>query len=122
MSERNRREGIGLVVGVLTFLGGVALLLFTFQLALALFSTPPSEALQIQEKTPLDPGKIGQSAVVLLSRIAGVLMMCVIGSVVSNRGIRLYQAAIGDPMPSTRKKKALTPVPSEEIKATDSPE
>ncbi len=122
MSERNRREGIGLVVGVLTFLGGVALLLFTFQLALVLFSTPPSEALQIQEKTPLDPGKIGQSAVVLLSRIAGILMMCIIGSVISNRGIRLYQAAIGDPMPSTRKKKESTPARSEVPKGLDSSE
>lgn len=90
------RNVTGQVVGLLTFLGGVALLALTFKLAYDLFQLPPATVLGLKENQPIDVQYAGRSAMEVVIRIILLLMMCVVGSVIANRGIRLYQASIGE--------------------------
>lgn len=92
-----QRDPIGLLVGIIVFLGGVGLLLLTFKQASELFLAPPSQALGLKEGAAIDMNSAGQSVVTLVFRVSMLLLMCIVGSVISNRGIRLYQAAIGEP-------------------------
>jgi hypothetical protein len=91
-----KRDPVGLIVGILTFLGGIALLYLTFQQAFILFQRSPADALGIQPNKPVDGNVTAQAAIALFGRIFVLLLMCVIASIVCNRGIRLYQTAIGD--------------------------
>jgi hypothetical protein len=90
------RNVTGQVVGLLTFLGGVTLLALTFKLAYDLFQLPPATVLGLKEDQPIDVQYAGRSAMEVVIRIVLLLMMCVVGSVIANRGIRLYQASIGE--------------------------
>lgn len=77
------------------FLGGVALLLFTFKMALELFTTPPQQALGIQTGKDLDVSKAGSNLVGILIRILLLLVMAFVGSMIANRGIGMYSACSG---------------------------
>lgn len=90
------RNVTGQIVGILTFLGGVALLLLTFRLSYDLFQTPPSVALGLQPGEPVDLNRAGASGILLFVRVLTLLVMCIVSSVICNRGIRLYQAAVGE--------------------------
>jgi len=100
-----QRDPIGLLVGIIVFLGGVGLLLLTFKMASELFLAPPSQALGLKEGAAIDMNSAGQSVVALVFRVSMLLLMCIVGSVISNRGIRLYQAAIGEPGKKRSKEK-----------------
>ncbi len=95
------RNASGQVIGIVTFLGGVALLLLTFRIAYDLFQMPAADVLGIKAEQTVDVNFAGRSAVELIFRIALLLLMCIVGSVIANRGIRMYQAAIGEIRPST---------------------
>jgi len=94
------RNASGQVIGIVTFLGGVALLLLTFRIAYDLFQRPAADVLGIKAEQTVDVNFAGRSAVELIFRIALLLLMCIVGSVIANRGIRMYQAAIGEIRPS----------------------
>jgi hypothetical protein len=89
-AEPPHRDMFGTLFGLLVFCGGVALLLLTFRLAYDLFMVPPASALGIEHGKPLDVGKAGDSAAVLILRIILLLIMAFVGSQVANRGISLY--------------------------------
>lgn len=95
MAHRQRigADWFGALIGFLTFLGGVALLAFTFKLAFDMFSVPPENALGVAGKNTLDVAVAGQSLASILTRIFLLLVMALVGSMVANRGIKLYISA-----------------------------
>jgi hypothetical protein len=84
--------GAGSVAGVLVFLAGIGLLVLTFQLAYRMFEVPPSQALGQTQGAPLDLNEALRTGVHLIGRILLLLVMCIVGSVIANRGIRMYAA------------------------------
>ena len=84
------RDRVGGWLGVLTFLGGIALLLITFKMAYDLFSIPPDQVLKLKPGQELNVNDTGQAAFVLLFRMLMLLVMSIVGSVIANRGIKLY--------------------------------
>ncbi len=87
-----KRDGFGSVLGILVFLGGVALLLITFRLAYDMFQVPPEKALNLIPGKTLDINSTGVSAVNLLVRVLLLVVMGLVSSFVANRGISLYTA------------------------------
>lgn len=90
---RAKPHAWGSLFGLLTFLTGIALLLLTFSLAYRLFGTPPETVFGPRQGEALDLARAGQSLFGVVWRIAMLLVMVVVGSVVANRGIRLYLAS-----------------------------
>lgn len=91
MAETPRRPVLaGRVLGILTFLAGVALLLWTFGLAYSMFTVPQTVQLGIQEGKPVDLPSAGQALVGVVLRILLLLVMAILGSVIANRGVKLY--------------------------------
>lgn len=88
--RRTRGSVSGSLLGVLVFLGGVALILFTFKLAYDMFMVPPDTALGIKPKQPLDIGIAGQTFVGLLMKVILLTVMGLMGSLIANRGISLF--------------------------------
>jgi hypothetical protein len=89
-TTHGRRDFVGSSLGMLVFLGGIALLLVTFRLAYQLFSVPPSNAIGAQPKQVLDPTLVGNNLTVLVLRVLLLLIMGIVGSLVANKGILLY--------------------------------
>lgn len=89
-SGQRRPDWLGGLVGILTFLIGVGLLLFTFQRAFAMFSIEPAQALGVTPGGKVDLAKTGESFVWVVGRILFLLVMSAVGSVIANRGIKLY--------------------------------
>lgn len=90
--RRGKPDYFGCVIGLLAFLGGVALLLFTFSKAFEMFGVPPDRALHIPPGQPMNLELAGQSFAGLIFRVLLLLIMALIGSMVANRGIKLYLA------------------------------
>ena len=88
--RKDRGSISGSLLGLLVFLGGVALLVFTFKLAYDMFMVPPQEALGVKPKQPLDLGQAGQSFAGLILRVLLLAVMGLMGSLVANRGIALF--------------------------------
>jgi hypothetical protein len=78
------------VLGILVFLGGIALLLQTFKLAYDMFAVPPSEALGVKDAKVLEPVAVGNSLAAIAVRIVLLLIMGIVGSLVANKGVALY--------------------------------
>ncbi|MBL8041115.1 MAG: hypothetical protein JNM04_07175 [Chthonomonas sp.] len=85
-----RRDWLGALTGIIVFLCGVALLVWTFQLAYQLFATPVEAALGVQGKEPINLETTPALAVRLIFRVVMLLLMCFIASLIANRGIKLY--------------------------------
>lgn len=96
------RDRVGGWLGIVTFLGGVALLLLTFGIAYRLFSSPPEEALDLKKGAPINLDETGRAAFLLVFRMVMLLVMSVVGSVIANRGIKLYAAGRG-PAPTPKR-------------------
>ncbi|MBN9502562.1 MAG: hypothetical protein J0H02_12365 [Armatimonadetes bacterium] len=88
--RKNRGSISGTVLGLLVFLAGVALIAFTFKMAYEMFMVPPSQALGIKPKQPLDLGQAGQSFVGLLLKVLLLVVMGLMGSLIANRGVGLF--------------------------------
>ena len=89
---RQRPDYLGCILGLLAFLGGMALLVFTFSKAFEMFSVPPDIALSMVPGKPMSFEVAGQSFAGLLLRVLLLLVMSFIGSMIANRGIKLYLA------------------------------
>jgi hypothetical protein len=90
----------GRVVGILTFLVGIGLLFWTFQLAYHMFTVPQSVALGMKDGQAVDLPKAGEALANVLLRIVLLLVMAIVGSVIANRGIKLYDTLGHPPEPS----------------------
>lgn len=77
-------------MGLAVFLGGIAIIVWAFQQAYVLFTTPPEAALGVKKGETLDLGRAGQKGIDLLTRCVLLLVMTILGSVIANRGIKLY--------------------------------
>lgn|GEM_PF-1149578 len=87
------RDWLGVLIGLVIFFVGVGLLVETFEIARNLFLTPPQSSLGIQMGQTIDITKASSSAITLLFRIILLVVMALIGSMISNRGISLYSGA-----------------------------
>jgi len=81
---------LGTAVGLLTFLAGVGLVVVTFMLAREMFTTDPSEALGIQPGEVMDVNRALVAGTFILFRVILLVVMAGLGSIVANRGIKLY--------------------------------
>ena len=108
-SAHGKREPVGSVLGLLTFLGGIGLLLLTFRLAYEMFEIPPSDALNIGQAKVLNPATVGNSLTVIIVRILLLLIMGVVGSLIANRGITLFTHSRGIHVPKEKKEDPATP-------------
>jgi len=89
-SIRTGKQAGSTLVGLLVFLGGVALIVFAFKLAFDIFAVPPPIRMEAVEGKPID---IGQAADTLSSVVIKVILLVVMagfGSMIANRGIKLY--------------------------------
>lgn len=77
-------------MGLLIFLGGVALLFFTFKLAFDQFTAPPTQTLGIQSGKAIDLDKAGTNFANLILKVLWLIVMAIVGGLISNRGIKLY--------------------------------
>lgn len=90
---RAKTDPFGATVGIVTFLAGIALLGLTFYAAYQMFSVPPSQAMGIQVGKSVDLAKTGDNFIRLLERVVLLVVMGVVASALSNRGIKLYAAS-----------------------------
>jgi len=89
---RRDRDLLTPFVGIVTFLAGVVLLGTTFGVAYRMFSIPPAELLGVNPSQPLDVNGALTALVTLVAKIGLMLVMCLAGSMVASRGIKLYAA------------------------------
>jgi hypothetical protein len=92
---RTHRDFFGSFIGIVAFLGGVALLLLVFKLAYEMFRTPPATQLGIDGSKKLDLNAGITSLFGVMIRILLLLVMGLVGSWIANRGISLYTQARG---------------------------
>ena len=64
-----------------------------------MFSVPPSQALGVRQDAPVDFAKTGESFVGVVGRVLLLLVMSAVGSVIANRGIKLYGESRAHPHP-----------------------
>lgn len=93
--RRRERDWIGSSLGLLVFLGGVALLVLVFRLAYEMFQTPPTIALEVRGGQTLDLGKASARATAIVVKVVVLLIMSIAGSLVANRGILMYSRSSG---------------------------
>lgn len=84
------------ILGVLVFIGGIALLAYVFKAAHAMFSSD-LVGISLSAAKNAQPGAataaLGESAIKLFIRIILLLLMSAVASVISSKGISLYFAA-----------------------------
>ena len=90
-----RNDLVGRIIGILVFLGGVGLLAFVFSLAYTFFTSSVGGLQGAKAPGGTVAAQLGQSAVVTLARIALLIVMTIVGSLLASRGIQLYFAATG---------------------------
>lgn len=90
IEKRPQTSWAGVGVGIVVFIGGIALLLLTFKLAYDMFAVPPDQALQIEPGKPLNIDTAVRSFAGLVIRVLLLLVMAIIGAVIANRGIKMY--------------------------------
>lgn len=96
MSEPRGHSGTaGGFLGVIVFLAGVAILVFTFGLARDLFTQDPNQVLGLTKDKPLDLNNAGATLVGVLLKVLLLLVMALVGGMIANRGIRLYADSRG---------------------------
>lgn len=102
MAEQRGHSGIaGGVFGIIVFLAGVAMLLFTFKLASDLFTQDPNQLLGLTKDEPLDLNNAGASFAGVVFKVLFLLVMAIVGGMIANRGIRLYADSRGAKAPKT---------------------
>jgi hypothetical protein len=85
----------GRILGILVFLGGVALLVLVFKDAHTMFT---SDSMGLQAGAAGKPAvgatnQLGASAVRMFAGLGLLLLMMIAGSLVANKGINLYFAS-----------------------------
>lgn len=92
---RARPDWCGGMVGILVFLLGVGLLLYTFRMALGILAVDPREAIGLKPGEPADIVRSGQNFLGLLQNVLVLTLMAAVGGLISARGVRLYGASRG---------------------------
>lgn len=90
MSDERKTDWFGVILGAVVFLAGIGMLIVTFIQARDLFSVPPSQIIKEQSG---DVTQIGVNFGTVLLRIGLLLVMSLVGSLISSKGIRMYLAA-----------------------------
>jgi hypothetical protein len=98
-----RRDAVALTIGLITFLGGVGLIVATFVIAQAMFSVPADEAIGIKKGETLDLNGVVGAGLFIVMKVLLLVVMAGIGSAIATRGIRLYVQ--GGSLEVTRKPK-----------------
>jgi hypothetical protein len=87
----------GAVLGIVVFLGGIALLAYVFITARDLFNqapppvpAPPAAGTAPDPNAPAATTALGQSLMDFGKRLLLLLLMCFAGSVIASRGIELF--------------------------------
>ncbi len=93
-SSRPQRNVPGSLLGLSVFLGGIALLGLTFWRAYQMFSVPSDQALGLAEGQAFDVARAGGNAAGILVRIFLLMVMALVGSVIANRGITLFERSL----------------------------
>jgi len=96
------RKGAGIegrLLGLLVFLAGLALLLFTFKLAFDLFNTPPQQTLGLEKGKAMDVNQTGANAAGVLFRTLAMAVMALVGALVATRGVALYSGSAAHKTP-----------------------
>ncbi len=106
---RPHREALGSVVGILVFLGGIALLGLTFKLAFDLFAVQPDVALKLNQKKAIDLAATGGSFMGILVRTLLLVVMGLVSSLIATRGIHLYSQSLTSVHSSVKVAKAEEP-------------
>ncbi|MFN8140053.1 MAG: hypothetical protein U0R49_09680 [Fimbriimonadales bacterium] len=88
--EARRTDWFGVILGAAVFLGGIALLAFTFLNAFTLFTTPQERLI---ERTNPEVTRIVSDFSYVILKIGVLLVMSIVGSIISGKGIRMYLAA-----------------------------
>jgi hypothetical protein len=104
LKERSMHKGdlLGRVIGIVVFLAGIGLLSFVFATAYSWFSAP-SAALPTAPtpgSTAPATAQLGSSAVNMIEKIALLIVMTIVGSLLAGRGVQLYFASINAKPPA----------------------
>lgn len=107
----------GSILGILVFLGGIALLLLTFKIAYDMFQRPPSEALGLEPGKPMQLQIAGSNFAGTILRVLLLALMGLVGSLVASKGIHLYASL------ATHRHTVVTKsVPQPETKPAEAPD
>lgn len=90
---RTERSGVGMTLGVATFLVGVALLLVTFKFAYNIFSVPPNDVIVTAKDQAVDLGRSANKLMGILLQVLALMLMGLMGSLIANRGISLFTSS-----------------------------
>jgi hypothetical protein len=83
-------SGVGGFLGILVFLGGIALLLLTFKMAYDMFYQDPAQALGLRGQQAIDLPKAGTNLAGVVIRVLVLIVMGIMGSLIANRGVSLF--------------------------------
>jgi hypothetical protein len=120
MLEEDRRNTSGSIaghlLGILAFLGGIAILVLTFRLAIEMFGTDPAKLFDLQPGKTLDLSKAATILMGVVIKVLLLLVMAIVGGLIANRGIHLY----ADSRQTTkqvviREKQVEAPAPKEKL-------
>jgi hypothetical protein len=87
----------GSLVGLVVFIAGAGLVAWSFWLAWGVFSRPPEVAMRLQPDQPMDFGAVVAGLFEVVAKAVMLVVMAGIGSVLANRGVRLYSESGGLP-------------------------
>ena len=87
-----KRDYLNVFVSLLTFFAGLGMVGLTFWLSYQLVTTPPSVVLKIVPGQAMDLGTAVASLLSTAVKVVGLILMAACGSVVANRGVKLYEA------------------------------
>lgn len=85
----------GRVLGILIFLVGIAILVTVAVIAYQLFTTSASGPQVAPGASTGVAAQLGSSLIQMLYRIALLVVLCIVGSLVAARGLHLYFVATG---------------------------
>lgn len=87
-------DTLGRTIGAVVFAIGIGILVFVFALAYGFFTSQDTTLQAVPHGAQTSAvGHLGASALSLLTRIALLLVMAVVGSLVAGRGMQLYFGA-----------------------------
>ncbi|GIV19432.1 MAG: hypothetical protein KatS3mg023_1183 [Armatimonadota bacterium] len=109
---RNKGDWIGRILGVAVFLLGIGVLWIVFREAHQMFTAPLPSA---EKSLP----KLGQIGIDILKKLGLLIIMTLAGSLIANKGVQMYFAALGVAPTKALEKmasEAPAPAPSRESK------
>lgn len=87
------RDAVSSLFGLTVFLAGVALVGWTFYQAWLLFGKAPDLNLGIQKGQAIDFGVVLINLGRLVIRVLLLIVMAAIGSILANRGVKMYASS-----------------------------